>query len=597
MPARKSRREKLGQVTTVREFTGGWNTVDNEFNMPPKYARVLRNAVRQSDGTIGPRWGTQWFASISTLGIGNILDITYFSTYIVGVTDLGNVFAVNGQGTIFEIWNDEIAATHAGASAGWSDCTFVSFAPFKNKLVVCNGIDKPLVVDSYLNCKYLVDEATGTNINTPIGRYVAGAVGEAYGYLVIAGNPLYPSLLHISNADSIGTFLGDTAPNDAVEYDLGAKVTSGSATIKGIRYYRDRLIVGFEEVMIAVQLGQYNAADEHVPIVTDLIEGTGCISHRTMLPIAEDIYHISNHNAHFITRAKLSSSLVGEDAGELIQPELQGALSSLSEGTLEDRVFAVPNHNENQWMLFIPNDDDTRYQTESLGFVYAPGRPGAWSEMRDWHWRGGCSSSQNNIFFATQSDIYRYGTESNPVYRDYVDDQESFSDGTKFTDSTGFISELDAENTGISISWAWELPWADFERRMSLKRSLFLGVDASGPGTFVTKMYIDDTYEDLDDPGEAFTDDYLFSDETGFERETPLTLPALTHDFVGGGRGGFGVDAFGQLFGGGLRSNTPKLYRWPARFKIAKMRFEGDTLERLRIAAFSLTYTPGGLRR
>lgn len=591
-----TKREKLGSVTTVREFTGGWNVVDNEFNMSPKYSRVLRNVIRQSDGSIGPRWGTEWFASIETLGLGRIVNIDYFTTFIVGVTNEGNVFAVDGQGTVYTIWTDAIAAMQIGAPQGWSDTDFASFTPFKGKLVICNGIDKPLVVDRYLNCRYLFDEATGSNLNTPIGRYAAAAVGDNYGYLVVAGDPAYPALLHISNADSIGTFLGDTAPNDAVQYDLASKVTHGSNTIKGMRFYRDRLIVGFDECVIAVQLGVYDGTD-HMPTVTDVIEGFGCVSHRTMFPLTEDIYMASNHNVNFVSRAKLSTSLVGDNAGELIQPELQAALQPLSEATLEDRVFAISNANERQWILFVPNDDHPDRTTETKGYAYTTGRPGAWSELRHWNWRAGCQSLQNNVFFASDYDIYRYGKEASPLYRDYVDDQETFTDGTKFTDHTGFISAVDAEETGIPITWRWELPWADFDKRLSLKKSMFLSIDASGPGTFTTKMYIDDLYEDPTDVGEAFTDTTVFTDDLGFVRPEPLTSPALEQEFVGGGRGGFGVDAFGGLFGGGLRSNSPKNYRWPARFKIAKLRFEGDTDDRLRIAAFSIAYTAGGLRR
>ena len=589
------RRERQGQVTTVRDFKGGWNTVDNEFNMAPRYARVLRNALRQTDGTIGPRWGTEWFASIESLDIGKIINIDYFSTYIVGATDEGNIFAVDGQGTIFEIWNDAIAATQVGAPVGWSANTFTCFTPFKNQLVVCNGIDKPLVIDRYLNVRYLHDLATGSNLNTPIGRYAAAAVGDDFGYLVIAGDPTDRALLHIGHSDAIGTFLNDTAPNDAVQFDLSAKVTNGSDIIRGLKFYRDRLLVGFDEVVIAVQLGVYNSGGDHTPQVTDVIEGNGCIGHRTMHAVVEDIYMASNHNANYITRAKLSTSLVGEDAGELIQPELQKALQRLSEGTLEDRVFAVNNHNEKQWMLFVPNDDQSDRTTESLGFIYSQGRPGAWAEARHWNWRAGCTTLQNNVFFASDYDLYRYGKEASPIYREYVDDQETFTDGTKFTDHTGFTPVGD--DSGLPISWHWELPWADFDKRLTLKKSMFLTVDAEGRGAFNTKMYIDNIYLDPDDMGEPFTDGYFFTDDTGFIRVEPQTVPALEQMFVGGDRGGFGVDAFGELFGGGNKTNLPKNYRWPARFKIAKLRFDGDTNERLRIAAFSIAYTAGGLRR
>ena len=592
------RREKIGKVTTVREFTGGWNVVDNEFNMPPRYARIMRNVLRQSDGTIGPRRGCELFADIANFDVGTIVNMDYFSTYLICVTTSGAVVAIDGQGTAFLIFDEQRASALPGSPDPWSATTFASFSQFKSKLVICNGIDKPLVVDRNLNCTYLVDAATGGNINTPIGRYSAAAVGDLYGYLVIAGNPYLPSTLHIGNADSLGTFVGDTAPNDAVDFDLGAKVTAGDATIKGLRFYRDRLLVGFDEVVIAVQLGTYDQTD-HTPLVTDVIESFGCFSHRTMFPLNEDVFMADVRGASFITRSKLSTSLTGDRADDLVQPEIEEATSALSTATLEDRVFAVQNHNDDQWMLFVPNHDDLEHTTESRGYILSRvGRESSWSEIRNWNWTCGCHSLQNHIFFGGGTQVYHYAGTHDDFYGDFVGDQEMFTDNTQFTDHTGFTPVIAGEKLGVAVPWVWELPWADFDKRMNLKKSLFLSVDASGISSFNVKMFADDIYADPNDMGEPFQDGYLFSDDTGFNwYPDPPLVPALTHDFVGGGRGGFGVDEFGQLFGGGNRGNTPKLYRWPARFKIAKFRFSGDSFLPLRIAAFSISYQEGSLRR
>lgn len=598
----KSNREKLGKVTTVREFTGGWNVVDNEFNMQPKYARVMQNVVRQSDGTIGPRWGTRLFSDIAAFDVGNIIGIDYFGSYLVAATSQGNLVAINGEGTAYLIWSEEIAHGLADSPHSWRhdidpDKAFVSFTQFKSKLIVANGIDKPLVVDNNLNVQYLADPATGSNVNTPIARYGAAASGEAYGYFVFGGDPLNPSLLHIGASDAIGTFYGDPAPNDSVQFDLGSKVPAGDSTIRGLRFFRDRLLVAFDEVVVAVQLGQYNSSDEHTPLVTDIIEGVGAFSHRTLYSIGADMFMTDYQGVPFVTRAKLSTSLIGERASDLIQPEWQLSVQSLSVAAVEDRVFAVQNHNESQYMVFVPNHSNLARTTETRGFIFTAGKQGAWAEMTQWNWQAGCHSLQNNIFFTTGTQVYLYGNDSTPIYRDFEADQETFDDDTEFTDHTGFTPVADETDSGLPITWAWELPWADFNQRMHLKRSLHFSVDSTGPAPFTVKMFADNVYYDFSDPGEEFTDSTVFDDDLGFERENPLLLPVLEQEFVGGSRGGFGVDNFGDYFGGGHRSDHPKLYRWPARFKIAKFRFEGETMDEFAVASFSIAYLLGGLRR
>lgn len=598
----KSRREKLGQVTTVREFTGGWNVVDNEFNMLPKYARVMRNVVRQSDGTIGPRWGTRLFCDIAAFDVGDIIGMDYFGSHLIVATTEGNLVGIDGQGTAYLIWSEAISHGLAGSPHSWRhdidpSKSFVSFTQFKSHLIVANGVDKPLKVNSSLNVEYLADLATGSNIYTPIARYSAAAAGESYGYLVFAGDPLEPSLLHIGAADALGTFYGDPAPNDAVQFDLGSKVPAGNSTIRGLRFFRDRLLVAFDEVVIAVQLGQYNATNDHTPLVTDIIEASGSFSHRTMYPVGADMFMADYQGVPFVTRAKLSTSLIGDRVSDLIQTEWQQSVQSLSVAAVEDRVFAVQNHNEDQYMLFVPNHSDRARTTETRGFVFTAGKQGAWAEMTQWNWHAGCHSLQNNIFFARDTQVYLYGNDSTPIYRDFEIDQETFDDDTEFTDHTGFYPVADEQDSGLPITWAWELPWADFNQRMHLKRSLFFSVDSTGPSPFTVKMFADNVYYDFTDPGEEFSDDTLFDDDLGFLREDPLLLPVLEQEFVGGSRGGFGIDGFGTYFGGGHRSDHPKLYRWPARFKIAKFRFEGSTMDEFAIASFSITYLLGGLRR
>jgi hypothetical protein len=130
----------------------------------------------------------------------------------------GDVISVLGDGTTTRIFDAVIAAALAGAPAGWHTTTFASFAQFNNKLIICNGVDKPLIVSPNLTVDYLQDIATSTNINTPICSYVT----TCDRYMVMAGDPVHPNSIHISARDTSGTYFGDTAPNDGTFLDVGS---------------------------------------------------------------------------------------------------------------------------------------------------------------------------------------------------------------------------------------------------------------------------------------------------------------------------------------------------------------------------------------
>jgi hypothetical protein len=67
--------------------------------------------------------------------------------------------------------------------------------------------------------------------------------------------------------------------------------------------------------------------------------------------------------------------------------------------------------------------------------------------------------------------------------------------------------------------------------------------------------------------------------------------------FEGGDAPGFGLDEFGEDFGGGRPTRLEKLYAWTARYKIEKLRMTGDATKELRFVAVTVAYQNGSLRR
>jgi hypothetical protein len=182
-------------------------------------------------------------------------------TAFVVVSSLGNLYRVLASGA------------HSLLSTGiWNDTEFVSFAIFNGHLILCNGSDKPLDIDSDFTVELLQDPATGSNLNVPICKYVL----SINRYLVMAGDPLFPDRVHISAKDARGTWFGDPPPNDATHIDVGSVLPSAN-TIRGLMGFRGKVVAMFAEGLVFGTLGVYNDTGSHTPSFEDGVEGFGSV--------------------------------------------------------------------------------------------------------------------------------------------------------------------------------------------------------------------------------------------------------------------------------------------------------------------------------
>lgn len=655
---RRSLRQEVLSTTTIREFDGGWNVIDNDLNLSSKFAKILENMYRSADGANTIRYGTKLFghlnvqvATTGTLGtnpffttIGsavvrvthtahdlisgqlitftgvvgpidgipasefnathnvtvvnaNTYDITvsttataggvngggsacdyshdnktinediinmiYFQDRLMIVVDTGDVVEMDSSGVSNIVFNTNIAAKLVGAPSAWSATSFASFAVFGGQLIICNGVDKPLLADFSVSpptapVQYLVDIPAGSNINTPIARYVL-AMDH---YVLMAGDPADVGLIHISNFDSSGTWVGDAAPNDATTVSLDKVVTSSNFTIRGIGRHRDRVAVTFDDNIVLGQLNLFDATTgDHTPDFSDVIEQHGSISHRALQPLGNDLLMCDLIGVPSLARALFTGAIRPDRVSELIDPEIQDLLIALSVGSTEDRVFSVYNQREGQYMLFIPNADTIGGTTETLCFVYtaiSSIKLKAWSLFKGWNFSCGTRSALNRIFFGTGPKVYVYGSRDDAFHGDFINDPD-----------------ITVPADGDPVSFVWELPWADFDKRMNTKKSRYVGFDTTGTAQFTAKMFIDNIYEDKQNPG--------------------TLLPTLEMQFTGGDSPGFGGG--GQPYGGGRRTSDERLWAWPTKFKIAKLRFEGSTIKPLAFVSVTLGYQEGSVRR
>lgn len=584
------------EETTLRDFSGGLNVVDNQLNLSSRFSPEMVNMVLGADGSLTTKGGSRFFVDVFSTLQGDIVDGFYYNTRIILVGRNGHVVTVDGLGNVTAIWNNEIAQELDG-TGGWDDTDFISYAPFNGQVVICNGKNKPIVIDQSLICRYLVDAVSLSNANVPICRYVR-TVDQ---YLVLAGDPFSEDKVYVGGTGTLGTFFGE-ASTDAVNLLLGGYISEGSPKIKGIGIFKKQAIFGFEAGLLVMTFGGFNDAGEHVPVVSDFIPTQGCISHRAMESVGDNLYITDVAGVHSVKRAVLSATEVEDNReGQLVDPLIQRYLNRLNNDTLENRVFSVYDRLNFTYKLFIPTSNSVEENPEVIVFNYKKQkqlRISGWSLERYEKWTAAIRTLEGRIFAVNKTKLYLLSSPDESITRRYINEQETWDDGTQFDDGYGFddVNKDSPETNGLPIYFHWELPWGDFGARRKIKQTEYLGLDTEGFGQFKAEWFVDGIYEDASDTGEFWDDVTRFDDGYGFDRDLPLLDPALTEEFTGGSTKGFGLSPFGSNFGGSRVGGGAALYVWPSSFTLGKLRFSGYADSTLSFASLSLLYKYGANR-
>jgi hypothetical protein len=266
-------------------LAGGLNTTDNELVLKTKFATVLDNMLRSTDGSRALRWGTKLWSTTASVATGTIVDMVYFANHLVVFMSTGQIASFDDSGTGTLIWSTAIAALLPGAPSGWgSTYTLIDTTTFKGSLIVCNGTDKPLIIKSDMTVNYLQDPATGSNVNTPIGKYCTTVAN----YTVIAGIASTPGEIYVSAVGTSGVFPGDTAPNDSISFDASTYAPAAGSAIIGVNNFRNNLLVFFDGAVVIFTLGTYDDTGVHQPKISDTIIEHGTINHRCTVTLKND---------------------------------------------------------------------------------------------------------------------------------------------------------------------------------------------------------------------------------------------------------------------------------------------------------------------
>jgi hypothetical protein len=545
--------QSLLQISSVRSFEGGLNVTDTDLNMSPKYAKVLDNIERNIDGSLSLRPGT--LSLNKSVDTTDIVNCYYFNNVVITVHQSGAMFKVAGNGTATPLQKD-------GANLWTAGSVEVNFTIFNSDLIIVNGRDKPLIISGnptnarFMEVEFLVDRATSTNVNTPVGRFV---VAHSQ-FTCIAGVPSSPSTLFISAQGTSGTYFGDPAPNSAHNEDLGPRVSLGSATITGLVAYRDKLLVTFERGVLPINLGIFTGTPSvHTPTDDGFIEEFGCLTHRSLISVGDDTFYADNVGVNSINRVNVFNTLRPIRSSHLIDPLITALVQPLTQAQISQYVFAVYDLRNFRYMLFVPRFE-AGVVVETIGFSYThipTLKIQAWARLRGWKWQAACRTSLQNIVFAQGNKLYTYDFDADDTAIDFRNDPD-----------------INA-GKGVPITFEWELPWADFKHRMDIKYSRYIGLDTQGTASFIVEGYVDNIFT-----------------------HHGVRAPMLSMSFVGGDALGYGASPYGNSpYGGGRRSSDERLFAWTTKFKLLKLRFFGTTTRALKFVSISIAYLHGGIRR
>jgi hypothetical protein len=529
---------------TLRDFSGGLKVTENQLALKSKFATKLVNMFADADTSQVLRFGTKEFATCPA----NIINTRYYRQSIVSVLVDGTVARTTSAGVTTIIWNETIANALAGTPDGWAaGVVRADFTEFRGKLLICNGVDKPLIIASDFAVDYLQDPSAGTNVNTPIGFYMT----TVSNYVVMAGISGEEDTIYISSSGTSGVWPGDATPNDSLSFNVAAYSSNASSAITAIGSFKNFLMVYFKTFSIAISLGTYNAAGTHVPEVIDVYEGLGTVSSKTIETSNKDLIFPSSDGVFSAEKAVFNNTLT---------------TSSLSADLGDDYIETIGLVPADDSSSFIVNDP----LSKTIFFVFQQSTGGvksfalrytdnmvkkSWCEIQGWSFTAACVSENGRLFFAQGTKLYQYG---NSVY----------------SNENYYADYITGASIGNDIVFDWEFPWLDAGNRIKTKKLKNITFDTTGTSNFSLQCFVNNYYLD----GEGAYD------------------PAVSMDFVAGNAGGYGLNAGGyggNGYGGGRRANDERFFALPIKFKILKLRVFGATKLPLRIASLSLIYARG----
>lgn len=579
----------------IAGFTKGMNVVDDDSLLSNDTARLQTNMRSSLDGRLRVRWGSELAADLSS-EFDDIIGLEEFAGYLIAVNSDGRVAASTEEGSWLIIWDASVARSLTGSPDGWGSCAFISFAHFKDTLIICNGIDKPIDVDASLAVGYLADPTTGSNVNVPRAAYVVASQN----YCLYGGDPFDPTILYITSKGTSNVFQGD-AGGDGTNIDMGVYVRLGDASIRGLSPFRSNVLIGFDRQYVICTLGIYVSTD-HKPSFSDTIENYGVLNQSCIVASGDDVIFADITGMSTVTRSVFSGLIQPSKLSRNIEPIIVAHLGSLSDAILSTWPFMVYNGRNSEFIFFAPNLPYNAEVYETTGYsltINKERKVNSLSIYKGMMWSCGCSTRLQRLYFAREGYIFRMGSDAQPIVRDHEGWEEMFDDDTTFDDGRGFVTpDLTADyRMGVAIEFEWLNVWYTMGQRRNSKKIKYASIESDGEARFTLEHFIDSILVDKKNPGEAFTDDTLFDDGLGWAYLNPPLDPVLSMEFVGGAAYGYGGSSYGSAYGDSRITSDERLFAWTTNGMRHKSRLHGYAIDGLGIGSLSYLYRTGSIRR
>ena len=526
---------------TLSDFSGGLKITDNELNLKPRYATRLVNMFADNDNSQVLRFGTKQYCALPDV----IVNLMEFRRNLIAVLVNGDVYKVDENGVSTVIWNDAIANALPGNPSGWSTgLEYADFSEFRGELVIVNGVDKPILVDAVFNVTYLQDKATGSNVFTPVTRFVR----TISNYCVMAGDPNDPTTIYVSSTGTSGTWPGDADPNDAISFDVGAYSGRASTEILAIGNFKNLLVVYFEDFATIFQLGVFSEG-VHNPSVVDTYSHIGTVNYKTTITTESDLLFPAKEGVISAAKNVFGGTLDTKGISEDLGTDYNKILGNVDYNELD--CFAVIDILSKTMMFSFKLTDNSFAiiafrHNENMTKI-------SWTTFEGWSFTSACATEKGRVFLVQAGIIYQYGNDAftgEEYYADYITDSYE----------------------GSEIEFEWEMPWLDAGNRIKSKRLARIAFDTQGSAAFSLQCFVNRYYTDINDDFD----------------------PAAEMNFVAGDSSGYGAAGYGTGgYGGGRRANDERFYGFPLKFRVLKMRIYGKTREPLSIVTISLIYLRG----
>lgn len=294
-------------------------------------------------------------------------------------TEAGGLTGAKGLGNLVTESVNQLCTVDNGVfsyrtSGSWSTDATVSFSTSaetdytqaRGKLYIWNGNAGGAEWD-------------GTTLARP-GTMPRGSFSVFYqSYHIASGVTGQPSRIYMSVlADASDFTNASTTLNNSTEVP-GATVFSGTGanfvdiapqdgdSIKGLGIFQDTLII-FKEFAIY----QMTIDDSGDPIVTPITRATGCVSHKSIIAVENDLYFLSREGVRFLGN---EPNFFNSIRTTVLSARIEGVTNSINP---EYFTKCVGFYYDNKYMLSIPTSDsgmidkiltyDRRYQAWSIWY-------------------------------------------------------------------------------------------------------------------------------------------------------------------------------------------------------------------------------------